>query len=77
MTVLQTVVSWMDPREELPDDEITVLLALADGEVELGYHDAEVPNGWAYAHSGMAMRNHHVTHWAHVPAHPAEISKTP
>lgn len=58
-------VCWTDALAELPDDETTVLLALEDGEVCLGYHLGE---GWCYETSETVGRP--VTHWAEVPAAP-------
>ena len=59
------VVEW-HPRSALPDAEITVLMALDNGDVEPGFMDE---NGWCYA-SGGAVNDAQITHWAHMPEAP-------
>jgi hypothetical protein len=49
---------WTKCSDAMPDDEITVLLALADGEVWTGYSDGE---RWRYE-SGVTIELP-VTHW--------------
>lgn len=55
--------AWIPVYERLPDDEITVLIALQDSEepVWIGYHDGD---GWHYASGEPAGDN--VTHWQHM-----------
>ena len=55
---------WFDAANP-PDDEVTVLIALDDGEVWTGYHEGE---GWLYV-SGDPMASK-VTHWKHLPEPP-------
>jgi hypothetical protein len=56
---------WHDVRLAMPDDELTVLVALEDGEVWTGYMDA---GQWRYV-SAEAIEPK-VLHWAHFPAPP-------
>jgi len=35
---LQSIIEWKLPAEEMPDAEITVLMAFADGDVLLGFY---------------------------------------
>lgn len=58
-------VFWVDARRELPDDDMTVLLALDDGEVWTGFMDAGI---WRYV-SADAIEST-VTHWAEFPDPP-------
>ncbi len=37
---------WIPAAETLPDDDLTVLLMMEDGEVWTGYHDGDA--GWHY-----------------------------
>jgi hypothetical protein len=57
---------WISVTVNLPDDDLCVLIALDDGEVWTGYIDGD---GWRYV-SGDSMESK-VTHWMHVPEHPA------
>lgn len=57
--------------DALPDDDITVMLALSDGEVWQGYRNGEI---WRDT-SGMPIASARVTHWMHVPAHPEPVAK--
>ena len=43
-------VRWVDAHKELPDDEMTVLVALADGEVWTGFHE---DNQWRFVSADM------------------------
>lgn len=54
---------------DLPDDDITVLAALSDGEVWPAYHDAD---GWYYV-TADPIESSRVTHWMHMPAHPEAV----
>jgi ParB-like chromosome segregation protein Spo0J len=60
-------VEWIPVENKLPDADTTVLLALTEGEVWLGYLDGEA---WRYADS-MPVVLSRVTHWMHLPAVPA------
>lgn len=60
-----TSLQWIDVNENLPDDDVCVLIALDDGEVWTGYMDGD---DWRYV-SGDEMASK-VTHWMHIPAHP-------
>lgn len=71
MITTQKIITWVDPAEDLPDDDITVLLALADGEVWTGYLDA---GAWRFV-SGDPVEVH-VSWWASFPdppSHPARF----
>lgn len=57
--------AWIPVAQILPDDDETVLVALADGEVWLGYHDGD--SGWRSVSSDLIV----VTHWAAIPEGPA------
>ncbi len=58
---------WVDATEELPDADITVLVAGDfDGQVWLGYFDGE---DWQSVEGGKID----VTHWAEVPSPPVEV----
>jgi hypothetical protein len=68
--VLGAVV-WMDATQELPDDEMTVLLALSDGECWTGFH---LEGDWRFVcgelvDQGCGTR---VTHWAEFPPPPTQ-----
>jgi hypothetical protein len=56
-------VFWVDARRELPDDDMTVLVALDDGEVWTGYMDAGI---WRYVSADAIDAT--VTHWAEFPS---------
>lgn len=58
--------SWIAVTERLPDDDELVLVALSDGEVWTGYHDADA---WMDNVTGSAM-NGQVTHWQSLPEPP-------
>jgi hypothetical protein len=60
-------VHWKSPREEMPDDEITVLLVLDDGEVWTGFRDGD---DWRYL-SADAIEGE-VLWWADMPMTPME-----
>lgn len=71
---LEEVVSWVRVSEAMPDDEITVLLAFADGEVWPGYKDGDT---WRDL-SAMPVGMERITHWMHMPAGPtAPASEAP
>ena len=56
---------WISVNDNLPDDDVCVLIAMDDGEVWTGYMDGDE---WRYV-SGDSMESK-VTHWMHVPKHP-------
>lgn len=60
---------WNPASDSLPDDEQTVLIALSDGEVWTGYHDA---GQWRYVSSDLVDQGsgETVTHWANFPEPP-------
>ena len=60
-----TWITWVNAALELPDDEETVLMALADGEIWTGFHDA---GQWRFV-SGEACEAE-VKWWAHFPEPP-------
>jgi hypothetical protein len=67
------VVTWIDATKELPDDETAVLIALSDGEVWIGFHEADE---WrllcACCGEGIVQGNGVlVTHWAEFPDPPS------
>lgn len=57
--------NWTAASERLPDDDLCVLIAMADGEVWTGYHDAD---GWYYVSADPVGSE--VTHWAQFPKPP-------
>lgn len=67
-------IHWIDAARKLPDDELVVLVALSDGEVWTGFHDA---GEWRYASADPVDQGEGtiVTHWAEFPA-PPEQEKT-
>lgn len=58
--------TWIPVTERLPDDDITVIVALgcSDEPVWLGYHDAD---GWSTVD---AVPHFDVTHWMPMPEGP-------
>lgn len=60
---------WIDSTAELPDDEMTVLIALSDGEVWTGFHDA---GQWRFVCGELVDQGGGttVTHWAEFPEPP-------
>ena len=58
-------VRWVDAHKELPDDEMTVLVALADGEVWTGFHE---DNQWRFVSADMIEAE--VMYWAEFPEPP-------
>src|SRR5437763_9104026 len=65
--VMTTTADWKPVAERLPDDDTLVLIALNDDDVWTGFRDGEI---WRYVDS-MPIAAERVTHWAHMPAHPA------
>jgi hypothetical protein len=63
-----TTITWIPAAERLPDDDITVLIALADGEVVAGWQEVDCwfdSTGWQ-----IDADSNPVTHWADLPAAP-------
>lgn len=60
---------WIAADFDLPDDDITVLMALSDGEVWTGFLD---DGKWRYVSADPVDQGEGttVTHWAHLPAFP-------
>lgn len=58
-------IMWVNAANELPDDEMTVLVALADGEVWTGFH---LDGTWRFV-SGEEISSQ-VTWWANFPEPP-------
>jgi ParB-like chromosome segregation protein Spo0J len=63
---LMVTLEWIPAAARMPDDDITVLIALEGGEVAPAYRQDGV---WVDT-SGMPLFKHVVTHWMHVPAAP-------
>lgn len=59
--------AWISTKDRLPDDEQTVLIALADGEVWTGFHDGD--DGWRFVSADKVGSP--VTHWMSFPEPPA------
>lgn len=68
------MIPWTNVNDALPDDDETVLLARADGEVSFGYHDAGV---WKSVYDAVLHCPNLPTHWAPVPAGPADVRDLP
>lgn len=58
-------VRWIEAAEELPDDEMTVLMHLEGGEVWTGFHE---DGQWHYI--GAETVRSKVLHWAEYPEPP-------
>jgi hypothetical protein len=59
--------AWFDVRQELPDDESTVLVGLANGEAFLGY---SLAGSW-YSVEGFVFEGDVAVHfWADIPQQP-------
>lgn len=65
-----TALAWTDAAAALPDDDILVLIALANGEVWPAFRDY---GRWCYC-SGMPVEPARVTHWMHMPPAPGAAS---
>jgi hypothetical protein len=57
-------IHWIDVRDHLPDDEISVLVSDKDGEIWYAWHEN---NAWFDATAGRLV---HITHWADLPLPP-------
>lgn len=58
-------VEWVDAHEKLPDDDMTVLIALDDGEVWTGFMDSGI---WRYVSADEIEAE--VIYWAEFPEPP-------
>ena len=58
--------NWISTTTQLPDDDLTVLIALDDGEVWTGFRDGD---DWRYVSADLVMQP--VTHWMQFPEPPA------
>lgn len=58
--------AWISTAERLPDDEQTVLIAMDDGEVWIGYLEADQ---WRYVSSD-PITCARITHWMEFPEPP-------
>ncbi len=61
--------AWVPVDRELPDDEMTVLVALEGGEVWTGFMDA---GQWRYVSADLIGEK--VTHWAEFPEPPKDAT---
>jgi|GEM_PF-5300936 len=62
-------VSWINATTDLPDEEMTVLIALNDGEVWTGFRE---DGEWRYVSADPVEQGEgtFVTHWADFPSPP-------
>jgi hypothetical protein len=60
---------WIPTAQELPDEDICVLIALSDGEVWTGFLDG---GAWRFSSADLVDQGEGttVTHWTHIPVHP-------
>jgi ParB-like chromosome segregation protein Spo0J len=63
---LKVTLEWIPVASQLPDADLTVLFALSEGEVWLGYLDGDT---WRYA-DAMPVALERVAYWTNVPAAP-------
>ncbi len=63
---MQSAIVWKNAKAEIPDDEITVLIAFGDGEVWTGFRLA---GQWRYVSADLAEAP--VVWWADFPAPPS------
>lgn len=61
-------IQWKPCDRELPDDDLTVLMALDSGEVLPGFRDAG-----AWRHIDAELCHDLVLWWAEYPTHPGEL----
>ena len=69
MSKKYSLVEWQDASAFLPDDDVTVLIHDADGDVVMGFHDGD--DGWRYGATGERVTCA-VLSWADVPIPPGE-----
>ena len=63
----ESKIEWREAASALPDEEMTVLISLSDGEVWTGFVDA---GEWRYV-SGDRIEGSWVMDWAEFPEPPA------
>lgn len=63
---LKVTLEWVPAGDQLPDSDLTVLIALVEDEVWMGYLDGDI---WREI-SGAPIEATRVTYWAHLPAAP-------
>ena len=65
---MDEIITWIPTKQQLPDDEITVMLFVPehDEPVWLGYHE---DYAW-YLTDGTPLAQNAVTHWANFPNGP-------
>lgn len=64
---MHSTIHWIPVTHELPDDEITVLIADSEADITLGFHDGE--SGWRYCDGGRVTAP--ILHWADLPSPPS------
>lgn len=69
MTLMKVILTFHECTERLPDDEMLVLMALADGDVYPGFQDS---GEWRFS-DAMSVTIE-VTHWADMPEHPNALA---
>jgi hypothetical protein len=66
-------IQWIAVADQLPDDDMTVLIADTENDVTLGFHDGDA--GWRYCNA--ALVGDPVTHWAELPDGPNADMEAP
>ena len=71
---MQSTITWIDTSVELPDDSITVLVALGSGAEPtwIGYYDS-AEDDW-FNPDGMRFKSA-VSHWAELPQVPVLVER--
>ena len=64
--MITTAINWISVADQLPDDDMTVLIADTENDVTLGFHDGDA--GWRYCNAERV--GDPVTHWAELPDSP-------
>ena len=59
-------IHWIAVADQLPDDDMTVLISDTENDVTLGFHEGD--SGWRYCNA--ALVGDPVTHWAELPDGP-------
>lgn len=65
--------NWTSVDAELPDADLAVLIAMADGDVWLGYLDGDI---WRDVSADVIAWDR-VTHWMHLPPAPDAAKNEP
>ena len=63
---MKSEIKWTSVEADLPDDEISVLIATNDGDVWIGYKLGDV---WFWS-EGLLVESGTVQFWADIPPHP-------